>query len=116
MGEKVIIGVLRRSADDMSPEEHEAYAYAFSGREVVFVRMDSQDCYDHDRACQALGAEVVVLPKDRPIPSIAMDRGIQHITFVPGQGIVELEPLRPTFKPFVPIPLTSRSPGFDCRE
>jgi hypothetical protein len=44
----------------------------------------------------------VILPRERPIPAVAMEEGFQHITVLPNQGVVELEPLMVKFKPFYP--------------
>lgn len=100
MTRKVIIGVLRR---EISQEEKEAFQAAFPGCELEFHQLDSTDYLDHAKKCRELPTRYVFLPLDRPIPSLAMEEGVQHVAFIPGQGLMELLPLNPEFKDFVPM-------------
>lgn len=101
MSEKVVIAVLRR---EVSSEEIEAFEAAYPGRELKFVRIDSRDYQEHAETCRRLKPDVVLLPLEKPIPSVAMDEGFRHVALRPGEGLRELLPLNPEFKPFEPKP------------
>ncbi len=51
--------------------------------------------------CQELKPDVVLLPKDRPIPAAAMEHGIVHVAVVGGK-LCKLLPLVPQFEDYVP--------------
>lgn len=99
---QVLITILRRDEADLTPEEREAILAAFQGKKIVFKRTDPKDFLEHAEQCRQLKPTAVVLPRERPIPAVAMEEGFQHITVLPNQGVVELEPLTPKFKPFLP--------------
>lgn len=102
MSEQVLVTILRRNEDDLTPEEKSAIIAAFPGKDVVFHRTDPRDFEEHAAHCRQLSPVAVVLPRECPIPAVAMEEGFQHITVLPGRGVVELEPLVPSFKMFVP--------------
>src|SRR5438105_1246839 len=99
MAEKILVLVLRRQLDEAEAKAlHEAYP----GKELEFRTIHPQDYREHDAICQELNPAVVLLPKDRPIPSLAMEWGVPHVALLPNGQLSELLPLIPQFKPFVP--------------
>ncbi len=92
--------VLRKDPEDLSAEERASLETLYS-EEVQYLRIDSADYKEHDEICQRLKPATVILPLDRPIPSLAMEHGHRHIALTP-DGPLELLPLVPQFKPFVP--------------
>lgn len=101
MDEQILVVILRRDEKDLKPEEIVAIRNAFPGKEVKFRRTDPRDYREHAAQCEEFGPAAVILPLERPIPSLAMEKGFQHVVFTPN-GLMELEPLVPTFKPFQP--------------
>lgn len=101
MADQVLVIILRRDESQLSQEEVAAIKAKFPGKQVVFKRTDPRDYKEHAAQCEELQPTVVILPLERPIPSVAMEKGFQHIAFTP-QGLLELDPLVPKFKPFVP--------------
>ena len=80
------------------------------GSGVAIRRIDPANCIEHDRICSEIEAEtgtkpIVVLPNEGPIPSLAMKRGVQHITFTP-DGVKLLVEVVPRFKIFKIAPET----------
>lgn len=100
---KVRIILLRRDAISLSDEEKRLLQEAFPGREIEFMRTDPRDYKEHAAQCDQIQPAAVVLPGERPIPVLAMEKGFAHVAFTP-DGLVELEieQLRPIFKPFIP--------------
>ena len=96
----VLILLLRQDPEQLSPTEKECIALLYP-EGVEYRRIDLADYLDHNRICQELHPVAVILPKEKPIPSLAMENGYRHITFS-AQGPIELLPLRPEFKPFIP--------------
>lgn len=74
----------------------------FPGDEIVFRRTDPRDYKEHAAQCDELKPAFVLLPLERPIPSVAMEKGFQHVVIDPQGDLIELEPLAPKFKPFIP--------------
>lgn len=99
---KVLVTILRREESELTSEERDGILAAFQGKEVVFKRTDPKDFLEHAEQCRELKPHAVILPRERPIPAVAMEEGFQHVTVLPDQGVVELEPLVPKFKPFQP--------------
>ncbi len=91
--------LLRRNPDSLTPEEIAMLKATFPGRELSFFRTDPQDYKEHLLNCEAIQPEVVILPLERPIPSLAMEQGYAHVVITPN-GLSELLPLQPQFKPF----------------
>lgn len=100
--EVVMVIILRRDESDLSTVERQAIVTAFPHKEVIFRRMDPRDCYEHARLCEQLGSTHVILPRERPIPSVAMEQGVHHLTVFSDGRVMELKPFVPTFKPFEP--------------
>jgi AmiR/NasT family two-component response regulator len=97
----VLIGLLRQDQEDLTPAETAAIEEKFPDCEIVYVRADPKDCVQHKEWCDEHKPDVVVLPKERPIPSMAMEAGFKHIVLTP-VGAKQLEPLVPTFCEFIP--------------
>jgi hypothetical protein len=97
MSKKIVVGVLRRQVSDAEKQELEKH---FPGCELEFHRMDSCDYHEHANNCRELKPDLVLLPLERPIPSVAMEEGFKHVALIPGQGLKELKPLHPDFKDF----------------
>jgi len=100
MDEKVLVLLLRRDPDNLTTEERIAFERAFPGRSVEYRRVDSRDYLEHANLCGRLRPAVVLLPRDRPIPSLAMERGFPHVTITSDGKLIELQPLEPQFKPY----------------
>ena len=95
------IFVLRKA---LSPEEEVMIRSKLPGKEIEFQVVHSQDYLEHAETCRVLNPEegdFVILPKDRPIPSLAIEQGVPHVALTK-DGLMELLPLKPEFKPFVP--------------
>lgn len=89
---------------ELSPEEEAMIRKNFPGKEIEFRVVQSRDYLEHAKTCEELNhkeGDFVVLPKDRPIPSLAMEQGIPHV-IITQNGLMELLPLEPKFKPFEP--------------
>jgi hypothetical protein len=97
MSKKIVVGVLRRQVSDAEKQELEKH---FPGCELEFHRLDSCDYHEHAKNCRELKPDLVLLPLERPIPSVAMEEGFRHVALIPGQGLKELKPLHPDFKDF----------------
>ena len=96
----VDVVLLRRDPEDLTSEEFAIIRGSFPGRELRFSRRDPRDYREHDRQCQEfMYNPVVILPFERPIPSLAMEHGVPHVVVTP-QGLMELLPLVPQFRPF----------------
>lgn len=101
---QVLVLLMRRDENELPPEEIAVIQASFPGREVVFERTDSRDYLEHAKLCdqrKQLGYAQVIgyLPKERPVPSLAMERGVPHVLVINGK-LQELLPLKPDFKPF----------------
>jgi len=96
---EVLILVLRR---EVSQEERTAFEKKFPGRSLRFECVNSRDHLEHAAICTERNPVAVLLPKDRPIPSTAMEHGFAHVTIAPDGEVLELLPLIPHFKPFQP--------------
>jgi hypothetical protein len=100
---EVIVAILRRDVTDLEPAEKVGIQQKFPGRKVVFKRIDPKDYIECDRMCQELGPSLaaVILPLDRPIPALAMQRGVPFVVITKGD-VRRLKPLNPEFEEFVP--------------
>lgn len=97
----VLVILLRRDASSLTPEEIALIREKFPGREIDFRRTDPRDYREHAAQCDELKPEMVLLPLERPIPSLAMEKGFQHVAITPN-GLMELLPLEPKFRLFEP--------------
>ena len=98
--DSVLVLVLRRDYTSFSPEELERLCETFPDQEIHISRVDPVDYIEHAQLCDELEPAVVFLPRERPIPSLAMEHGFSHVTFGPDGSLVELQPMNPSFKPF----------------
>ncbi len=98
MKRKILI--LRRDESDLLPEERKELGKAFPGDVLEFYRIDPADCHEHDRICRELNATTVILPRERPIPEIAMERGVVHLTLADGK-LQKLTKINVEFSPFL---------------
>lgn len=91
--------ILRR--DTLDANELEALLRKCPKRRFQFIRTDPADYKEHDELCIKLRADFVFLPREHPIPTDAMKRGVPHLSLTPN-GLEELIALVPQFKPFEP--------------
>jgi hypothetical protein len=101
MSDKVLITILRRDESELLPYVVDAIRAKFPDKEVVFKRTDPEDHLKHAEQCDELVPAAIYLP-EKPIPSLAMEKGFQHIIVTCEGEVMELEPLQPKFKPFEP--------------
>ena len=87
--------------ESLDPQEIAQLQEKFPGKEFEYRSSHPRDYRDHAETCRQLKPDLVILPKDRPIPSVAMEEGFVHVAFTP-KGVQQLLPLRPEFKPFEP--------------
>ncbi len=97
----ITILLLRRDAETLSAAEMAAISQKFPGWDINYVRTDPRDAQQHLNDCQHLNPAMVLLPSERPIPSMAMGAGFAHCSFSPDGVVMELEPLQPNFRPFI---------------
>lgn len=100
--------ILRRDPKDLTAEELAALNAKFPGRNVLLRRTDPRDYREHADICEQLKPDAVILPLDRPLPSLAMERGILHIAYV-GDDFKKLRPLEPQFEEFGPGAVSSEA-------
>lgn len=96
----VLILVLRKNPEDLSFAEKRFIEDAYP-EGVEYRRVDPTNYSEHDEFCRTLNPAMVILPMERPIPSLAMEHGYRHIAFTP-DGPMELVSLHTQFKPFSP--------------
>jgi hypothetical protein len=96
---KKIIGILRGEVTD---DARRAFEAKFPGCELEFRRLDSRDYVEHAQTCRDTTFAAVLLPLERPIPSVAMEEGTPHVALIPGMMLKELLPLEPRFRDFEP--------------
>jgi hypothetical protein len=97
---KIRLMLLRR--DHRTPGELEAL-YP-EGVEIEQFRSDPVNHIDHDvntRTNWNVEHDVVLLPREAPIPATAMKRGVIHVTETP-RGIMRLVSMQVNLIPFVP--------------
>ena len=97
--ETKIVMILRRSENDLTPEEKAAFEQSFPGCKIEYVSSNPVDCYEHEKNCKEIKPDAVLLPKDKPIPVLAMEQGFAHVTLTPG-GLLQLKKITPDFAPF----------------
>lgn len=76
---KVLILILWRSYKDLAQEEIDAIEKAHPGHEIEFRRISPRSAEEHAQICQKLQPDAVLLPREQPIPNIAVKDGIPHI-------------------------------------
>jgi hypothetical protein len=69
-------------------------------------RTDPRDYQEHYAICRTAESEeglrpIPYLPRERPIPALAMDHGYEHIAFT-RDGLMKLVEVKPVFEPFEP--------------
>lgn len=96
--------LLRSDSKNYSKEEitilHNVFA---DGGEVGFIRTDPADFEEHSRQCKELSPVGVTLPRERPIPSKAMEEGVPHYTFGPNGKLYRVKKIQVEMEE-VPIP------------
>lgn len=98
---EVVVAILRRDEKDLEPAEKVGVQQKFSGRKVRFVRIDPRDCFECREICRDLKPTAVILPKDRPIPALAMEDGVPFIEVTTGTPR-QLMPMKVEFCEFDP--------------
>ena len=99
--EPKLILILRRDPTDIDPGQMAQLRACFRpGQEFRFQRIDPVDFKEHAKICAELKPAAVILPLERPIPSLAMEQGIAHIAFLPDGTVGKLKPLTPEFELF----------------
>jgi len=68
---------------------------------AIEIRTDPKDFQEHSANCRTEKPDVVVLPKEKPIPAEAMANGVPHITFTPN-GPMLLKEIVAVLVPFDP--------------
>ncbi|TSC55631.1 MAG: hypothetical protein G01um101418_786 [Parcubacteria group bacterium Gr01-1014_18] len=99
MEKSVIVLILR--GDKLEPNEIKQLQEKFQGRKLEFKSSFPKDFMEHAETCRKIKPDVVILPKDRPIPAVAMEEGFAHVVLTKDE-VKELLPLQPQFKPFIP--------------
>jgi len=93
--------LLRRMKEDLNPAELSALEAKWPDEELKFVRTDPRDFKEHADDCTRIQPDVVILPVERPIPSLAMQAGFRHVTMSPdGTTLIELQKINVEFGPF----------------
>lgn len=100
MKRMVLVLVMRRDPDELTSQEHAAIRRCFPGCSFVFRREDPADYQEHAELCEKHKPDVVMLPKDRPVPSLAMERGFAHCVVSESGEVMKLLPITPQFVPF----------------
>src|SRR5262245_4649652 len=83
-------------------QEQAAIAGAHPGEEIRYFRRDPADYMQHHANCTATlnpDVDLVLLPRERSVPSLAMERGFRHVTLTP-DGLMMLVGLEPEFVPY----------------
>lgn len=99
MSEIIKIDLFRQ--DEPTETEWKAYGRAFFSREIQFSRIDPINYIEHDKACDERQPTLVQLPKDKPIPYLAMKK-FPHVIVTPEGKIMKLKSINVEFEPFVP--------------
>lgn len=87
---KMRILLLRR--DRLNEQEVAELQNKFPGMDFEFRRSDALDFEVHAFMCQQFRPDLVILPKEKPIPAEAMEKGFKHVTFTP-KGLATLTKL-----------------------
>ena len=99
MPESVKVLLMRR--DELEEAERKALSIHFPDREIRLASSASADYVQHAAACEEYQPLLTFLPKDRPVPSLAMQRGFIHVALVDGKlmRLVALVPQWEEYKP-----------------
>ncbi len=98
---RYLILVLRRDPADLERLEVAELQRCFpKGSAFEWQRSDPKDYREHAEDCRRLKPAAVILPMERPIPSVAMEEGFAHVAFLPNGTVGKLEPLAPKFTNF----------------
>ena len=98
--QKPVIVLLLR-ATILGAKETAQLQEKYPGKKLEFRTSQPADFAEHLVDCHDAKADVVVLPREMPIPAAAMKEGFVHVAFTPN-GIEELVSINPVFKPFNP--------------
>lgn len=98
-----IVFLMRLDYKDLPLLEAVAIRAKFPDREIEFIRVDPQDYLIHMQLCRAFQPLFVRLPRERQIPSLAMEEGYPHGIVTPQGEVLKLKDLPPpVFEPFEP--------------
>src|SRR5258708_66901 len=97
--------VMAMRRPEPSPEEEAAVKAAFPvDTAMEYLESHSPNYLEHAAACEREldpATDIVLLPKDRPVPEVAMQKGYRHVTLTPS-GLKMLVGLIPEFVDFTP--------------
>ncbi len=97
---KVKVILMRR--DDLTEEESNSLLSFYPpATEFEIVRRDPVDFREHLTMCLEFQPDVVILPREKPVPILAMEQGFAHISMTP-MGFRRLLKVPPDFVDFVP--------------
>ena len=104
MSERKTIRVLlmRRDQQSLTFEELRVLEESFPDCDLNFQRSDARDYLEHEKICEEFKPDLVLLPREKPIPSTAMQKGFRHVTFTPDGKLLELKAINPVLVPFQP--------------
>ena len=98
---RIKVLILRRAESELTVGERAALTAAFPDQKFEFVTTNPRDYEEHAVDCARLEPRVVLLPRERPLPSLAMEHGFVHVTVGPDGYLHKLLPLIPKFEHFV---------------
>ena len=98
---KKLVLILRRDPEELTANEKKSIEEKFP-EGVEYQRVDPADFLEHDRLCRELNPVAVLLPRERPIPTLAIEHGFSHVIVDPEGVVMELQPLYPQFIKFKP--------------
>jgi hypothetical protein len=90
--------VMRR---ELTSEERAALQKLHPNEPIEAHHAEPHSAAEHLAECQRLSAQIVFLPHEQPIPTLAMQAGVKHLLLRDGQ-LLELVRVVPEFKPYVP--------------
>ena len=93
-----LVLLLRRDPETLSDDEEATLRQAF-GENVKLERIDPVDYLQHAAICRERQPDAVLLPLERPIPSLAMEEGFRHVVCGPSGQVMQLEPMQVKFSP-----------------
>jgi len=99
MKNKLVL-MMRRSPEDLNAGQDAAIRDLFLGCQVTFERIDPVDYLEHAAICRKLKPDMVLLPREQPVPSLAMEEGFTHCVVSPDGTVMRLLPITPQFVPF----------------
>lgn len=100
---RTYVNILLLRQNPPSPEVHKLIEEAF-GESFALFQSNPRDYLEHAKDCERIKPHFVLLPAERPIPSLAMERGVRHL-FVGADGVLhELLGIEVKSRPFAPSP------------